>query len=234
MSRRQACVKLARRFRGAFVFCDLLDTIDERRQTVKIRMLCFVAVAALCGLAFTTSQAGEKKKDDKKDLLTAPKPGPEHKMLAKLAGKWNAKVKSWFGPGEPMESTGILDRKMIMGGLYLAEDFKGEFAKMKFQGQGLIGYDIRKKAYLMTWIDNFGTGISMNEGKYDESAKTYTFTGEEDNPEFGGKMKTRDVLQIVSNDEQKFEMYRTPLKTGKEHKVMEITYTRVAKKKKGD
>jgi hypothetical protein len=168
----------------------------------------------------------------KKEAFPVPKPGPEHKVLAKLAGKWNASVKSWFGPGEPKETKGILTRKMIMNGLYLQENFKGDFLGMPLQGQGVMGYDINKKKYVMAWIDNFGTGISLNQGSYDPDAKTLTFMGEENNPMMGGKMKTRDVLKIVSADEQFFEMFRTPLSTGKEFKVMEIAYTRIKKASK--
>jgi len=179
-----------------------------------------VAAALLLLVARASSPAGEKE-------IPIPRPGPEHKMLAKSAGKWNAKVKSWFGPGEPKESQGVLKREVIFKGLYVHESFTGDFSGMKFQGRGVLGYDTNKKKYVMAWIDNFGTGISLNYGSYDADTRTLTFTGEEDNPAMGGKMKTRDVIKNVSDDEQFFEMFRTPVSTGKEMKVMEITYTRV-------
>lgn len=165
---------------------------------------------------------------EKKDDLFAklPRPGPEHKLLASLQGTWTANVKSWFGPGEPTESTGTMVRKMIMDGRYLQESFKGEFLGSKFHGMGIVAYDVNKKKFVTTWIDNMTTGISMMQGSYDADNKTFTSLGEEDNPAVGGKIKTRDVLKIISADEQRFEMFRTPLKTGKESKVMEITYTR--------
>jgi hypothetical protein len=194
---------------------------------MKSRIVCMAVALALLLGAQVSTPAGEKK-----DEFPIPKPGPEHKILAKLAGKWNAKVKSWFGPGEPKESEGVLTRRMIMKGLYVQENFTGDFLGMKFQGQGILGYDVNKKKYLMAWIDNFGTGISLNQGSYDADAKTLTFTGEEDNPMMGGKMKTKDVLKLVSDDEQSFEMFRTPITTGKEFKVMEITYTRAQKASK--
>lgn len=195
---------------------------------MKSRILLVAAFAVLACLAAEQSiLGGDKKKDD--PFAKLPKPGPEHKLLAKLEGTWNAKVKSWFGPGEPKESTGVMVRKMIFDGRYIHEDFKGEFLGMKFLGRGVTGFDVNKKKFVMAWIDNFGTGISTSAGSYDKESKTFTFTGEEDIPEMGGKTKTRDVLKMVSDDEQFFEMYRTPLKDGKEAKelkVMEITYTR--------
>jgi hypothetical protein len=192
---------------------------------MKSRIVCVAfAVGALLLAGQVSSPAGEKKEE-----FAIPKPGPEHKMLAKLAGKWNASVKSWFGTSEPSESKGVLNRNVIMNGLYVQERFKGDFLGMPFRGEGYMGYDTNKKKYVMAWIDNFGTGISLNYGSFNTDTKTLTFMGEEDNPMMGGKMKTRDVLKLVSDDQQLFEMFRTPVTTGKEFKVMEITYTRVRK-----
>jgi hypothetical protein len=201
----------------------------ERRRQVKTRLLLTAVLGAmLCLAGQQATQGGDKKKHDN-PFGKLPQPGPEHKLLAKLQGTWNAKVKSWFGPGEPKESTGVMVRKMILDGRYLHESFKGDFLGKEFLGRGVTGFDVNKKKYVMAWIDNFGTGISTSTGSYDKQNKTLTFTGEEDIPEMGGKTKTRDVLKIVSADEQLFEMYRTPIKVGKEFKVMEIVYTRKAK-----
>src|SRR5262245_51167298 len=184
---------------------------------------CSAALLAGLCLVWQPATSGEKKDDPFANL---PKPGPEHKILASMEGTWTAKVKSWFGPGEPKESTGTMVRKMIMDGRYLQETFKGEFLGTKFEGMGIVAYDVNKKKYVTSWIDNMTTGISMMQGSYDADSKTLTSLGEEDNPAMGGKMKTRDVLKMISADEQRFEMFRTPQKTGKEFKVMEITYTR--------
>ena len=196
---------------------------------VKTRILLTTALAVLVGMAGQQAIQGGDKKKDEDPFAKLPKPGPEHKLLAKLEGTWQAKIKAWLGPGEPKESSGVMVRKMIMDGRYLHEDFKGEFLGKKFLGRGVTGYDVNKKKFVMAWIDNFGTGIETRTGTYDKNSKTWTFLGEEDNPETGGKAKVRDVLKLVSDDEETFEMYRTPLKEGKEFKVMEITYTRKAK-----
>jgi hypothetical protein len=188
----------------------------------------WLMAAVAVGFACLQAGAGGDKKDAP---FPVPKPGPEHKLLAKLEGKWDAKVKAWFGPGEPMESNSVMTRKMIMDGLFLQENFTGAFAGMKFKGQGLTGYDGQKKKFVFAWVDNFSSSISTSEGTYDEGKKTFTFVGEEDSP-MGGKMKMRDVLTIISDDEERFEMYRTP-KDGKEMKVMEINYTRAKVVKKG-
>jgi Protein of unknown function (DUF1579) len=198
---------------------------------MKTRLMLLAGLACACLVSGRALEGGDKKQDD--PFANLPKPGPEHKMLAKLSGNWTAEVKAWFGPGEPKESKGTLARKMILDGRYLQETFDGEFFGTKFKGVGLIAYDTAKKKYVMAWIDNMATGISISEGSYDPKTKAYTYIGEEDGPEMG-KMKTRDVLSIVSDDEERFEMFRTPLKEkdAKEFKVVEITYARKKKASK--
>ena len=202
---------------------------------MKTRLFVFAAAAMSAGLLWGSSTgAGEKKKDQKKDAapeMALPKPGPEHKLLAKLTGKWDGKVKMWMGPGEPTESMASVSRSPLMGGLYVKEDVAGEFGGMKFAGLGIFGYDVDKKKFVFAWIDNFGTGIMNTTGDYNEAAKAITYLGEENNPQMGGLTKTRDVLTMTSDEKHIFEMYRTPKATGKELKIMEITFTRVAKKK---
>lgn len=200
---------------------------------MKARLLLMAAVA--CGFVFlhATVDGGDKKKEE--PAFAKPKPGPEQKLLAKLKGTYDAKITSWFEPAKPMESKGLTKRKMIMDGLFLQENHDGEFFGAKFKGMAIIGYDTDKKHYFMAWIDNFGTGIMVNQGTYDPAAKTWTYVGEEDSPK--GKLKTRDVFTVLGDDEQRFEMYRTPVAPGaKEFKVMEVVYTRApeVKKKKAE
>src|SRR5690349_1938005 len=52
-------------------------------------------------------------------------PGENHKRLTQLAGSWNATIKSWFGPGQPKESTGTSEVKAILGDRYIMEDYSG-------------------------------------------------------------------------------------------------------------
>ncbi len=192
---------------------------------MKTRLLVVAALAFGFALVQPGVDGGEKKKDEP---FAPAKPGPEHKLLAQLDGTWIAKAKM-ITPGGSMESTGVLTRKTIMDGLYVQESYQGDIAGSKFKGMGVLGYDTTKKKYCTAWIDNFGTGIMTTEGTYDAATKTWTYLGEEYSVAVGGQMKTRDVLTIVSDDEERFEMYRTPLKEGKEFKVMEITYTRKKK-----
>lgn len=190
---------------------------------MKVRFLCCVAALAT---VLAAVQAGDNP------LEKYSKPGEEHKMLAKSAGTWKSHVKFWMKPGEaPDESDGIMKKKMVMGGRFLQEDYVGKFGDEKFTGAGLIGYDTRKKKYVNTWADSMSTGIMTAEGTYDPETKTFTYISDQVNPITGKDMKSRDVLRIVNDNEQVFEMY-WQLGKDNEFKVMEITYKRAEEKKK--
>ena len=185
---------------------------------------CVPAVVILAALLAAPSGAGDKKKAG--PVFPEVKLGPEHKVLGTLVGVFDAKVKMYLDPTKPAnESTGVMTRKMIIGGNYLQESFEGKFFGKKFTGLGIVGFDAVKKKYVTTWCDSMSTSITLFHGSYDPDKKTLTNVGEDYSPD-GKKMKARDVLKILSADEQVFDMYRQPEGEKAEFKVMEIRYKR--------
>lgn len=152
-------------------------------------------------------------------------PGEMHKALAKDAGTWTAEMTMWMTPdAPPQKSTGTSTNKMIMGGRYQQSSFKGDFGGMPFEGQGTVGYDNAKKAYVSTWLDNMGTGIMVMEGTYDAANKAINFTGKSVDAS-GKQCSMREVFKLVDDKTQVMEMYVT-YPGGKEYKNMEITFKR--------
>jgi hypothetical protein len=196
-------------------------------------MRCFfgLAVFGILALALAApSSAGDKKKEAGPPAVQR---GPEHKVLESLVGKFDAKVKVSFpDPAKPTESTGTMSRKMILDGNFLQESYKGDVAGQAFAGQGMIGFDPSKKQFVTTWADSMSISISIMHGSWDADKKTLTTVGEAIDPMSKKMTKLRDVLKIVSADEQVFAMYRHAEGKDKEIKFMEITYKRVAEKKK--
>jgi Protein of unknown function (DUF1579) len=189
-----------------------------------------LTLALVTGLVVcvATTHVPAQDKQDKKDPPDFSAPGPEHKILEGLAGTYDAKVKAFLEPGKPPEeSTGLMKRKMLMGGRYLQEDYDGKLGPDSFTGLGIIGFDKIKKKYVMSWIDSMSTGFMTSEGTYDAAKKTLTYESEDFDPATGKKMKGRDILRIDSENQQTFEMYRQPPEEGaKEAKVLEIIYIR--------
>src|SRR5262245_48735757 len=102
--------------------------------------LALVAVAALLLAAWLMTPFAMRAQD-KKDPPDLSTPGPEHKILESLSGTYGAKVKAYFEPGKPPEeSTGVMKRKMLMGGRYLQEEYEGKIGPESFSGMGLVGF----------------------------------------------------------------------------------------------
>jgi hypothetical protein len=125
-----------------------------------VRFLCMAVVA---GLILAPSARAQDQ----------PKPGPEHEVLKKLEGTWDATM-NFAG----MESKGTMVWKMDLGGLWLTSNFEGDFGGMKFQGRGFDSYDPMKKKYVAVWLDSMSTSPMTMEGTYNADTKTLTMVGE--------------------------------------------------------
>jgi hypothetical protein len=174
----------------------------------------------------------EKKQEGKKDMQAMMEvynklgtPGAPHRVLARMAGSWNTKTKSWMEPNKPpMESTGTCEQKMLLGGRFLQQEFTGDMMGSTFTGIGVTGYDNHTKKYVSTWMDSMATAILFFEGTDGADGKTITQESRYDDP-IRGPMKLRSVTKIVDDNTLVFEMYGTD-KRGKQEKMMEMTYTR--------
>ncbi len=198
------------------------------RNTIGIFLgACLVATVALA-----------KKKDDvapdpqtlemMKKYEAAAKPGDQHKMLSGIAGNWNYVSKMWDAPGgEPQESKGKTDFKMILGGRWLQQQFKGKAMGQNFEGMGLIGYDNVKGKFESIWLDTMSTGAMRSDGTYDDQTKTLKDSGTMSCPISADKTQEfRSELQFLSNKKLIFSMFGKGPTDGPEFKMMEITYTR--------
>ena len=185
----------------------------------------FIAFAFIAiGFLAAPSGAGDKKKEA--GAPPAVERGPEHKLLESFVGTWDAKVKYYINPAKPLESSGVMTRTMILDGNYLQESFKGEFVGKSFAGLAIIGYDYNKDKFMTTWCDSMSTSMRITRGRYDAKKKAIVSIGEEFEPNSKKMMKVRDVLKIISADEQVLEMYGLPDGAEKEFKMMEVHYTR--------
>jgi hypothetical protein len=154
-----------------------------------LRWLGAVALAAVVAVPSARAQAPE-----------FPKPGPEHEVLKKLEGTWDATMKGMGG-----ESKGTMTYKMDVGGLWLTSNFEGDFGGQKFHGKGFDSYDAGKKKYVGVWIDNMITTPMLMEGTYDKEKKAMTLTGEGPSP--AGPTKFKSVTHFKDDDNILFEMF---------------------------
>src|SRR5262249_43819145 len=117
-----------------------------------------VAATALAADSPPAMSAQQQAMMDK--MMKAATPGPQHQMLKKMAGEWNAKVKFQMDPTQPwQESQSTSTITMLMDGRYCQEVVSGQMMGGPFNGMGITGYDNVIGKYVGTWIDNMGTGI---------------------------------------------------------------------------
>jgi len=153
-------------------------------------------------------------------------PGEPHARLAKLAGSWTVKTKSWMDPAQPPEeTTGTCEFRMVLGGRYLEQRFEGTAMGQPFSGIGYTGFDNVKKKYEAYWIDSMGTGMLVLAGTRDKTGKKTVYTGSMVDPTNGKKVALRTVDTEVDDDTLLFEMWMSG-PDGKMAKSMEMTYTR--------
>jgi hypothetical protein len=153
-----------------------------------IRCFCLSVIAAL--IAAPTCFGQEP-----------PKPGPEHEVLKKMEGTWDATMK-----GGGMESKATMVYKMDLGGLWLSSTLEGEAGGMKFQGRGFDGYDPNKKKYVGVWVDSMSSSPMTMEGTYDKEKKVLTMSG--DGPGFDGKpTKYKSVTEFKDADNMVMSMW---------------------------
>ena len=162
-------------------------------------------ILASCGLA----RADEAK---------PPKPGPEHEMLKRFVGDWDAAV-NFMGQEEKASAV----YKMEPGGFWLTEYYTGEFGGEKFEGRATTGYDPLKKKYVSSWVDSMGPSMLLMEGAFDKDGKTYTETGELAGMD-GKPEKVKSVFEFPDKDTIVFTMYT--VKDAKDQQMMKITYKR--------
>lgn len=157
-------------------------------------------------------------------MMAAAQPGPQHEALKPLIGSWKTTNKVWMDPSQPpMESTGTAERKAVLGGRFIQEDYSGNMMNMPFTGTGYTGYDNMAKKYVCSWMDSMSTGIMTMSGQADASGKVFTYMSDQPDPMSG--MKLKSVLTIINNDKHTFTMFMVG-PDGKDIKSMELEYTR--------
>jgi len=179
------------------------------------------AILAVAGLSLGYSFQGQ---DDKSAAAAQePKPGPQHAMLQKLAGTWDAVVVVKDEKGVEQKTKGTMTTAKH-GDFHTVDSFQGEFMGMKFTGHGINGYCPIKKQYFTFWTDSMTPTPLPLTGDYDAKKKELTMAGE--CMGMSGKLeKCRTVSRFQDDDHFSWAMFG-PGPDGKEMQQVAIEYTR--------
>lgn len=194
------------------------------------RILLVTSAVLLAGLAQAqdANKMPEMTPEQKAEMEAYQKagtPGGPHQKLASTAGSYDLKIKMWHEPGGPVEEeTGTATRTMMLDGRVQMEDVSMTMMGMPYSGHGMTGYDNVTGKYWSTWNDNMSTGIMVSQGTCD-AQNVCTFNGTWNDPIKKKAAKARMITKWTSPTTEVFEMYGQH-RTGKEMKMMEITYTK--------
>lgn len=189
--------------------------------------LALLAALALSGSAVAQDPGAPEMTPEQQAMMEAWQkamtPGEQHEQLAAAAGSWDVASTWWMEPGkEPEKSTGTAERKMILGGRVMVEEFKGTMMGQPFEGIGLTGYDNVTKKWWGTWNDSMTTGIMVTTGTCEGSKCEYTGTFADP---MTGATSTMRMVSEHGPDRETMEMFgKGP--DGSEMKMGELVYTR--------
>lgn len=164
-----------------------------------------------------------------------PEPSPEHKILMRDVGQWDAEITMWMGAdgqadptAEPQTSKGTENNRKL-GEFWVLSTFKGEFAGMAFEGHAVNGYDPSTKKFIGSWCDSFSPNAMHMSGTYDEATETLTSMSKGIGMD-GKEALGKSTMKYNGRKSRVLTMYE--IKDGKELKSMEIQYTRKPRVKK--
>jgi hypothetical protein len=175
----------------------------------------------IAGVSVTAQSAEEMKAFQ--NYMT---PGNMHKWMAGHVGTWEAEVSIWMDPAAPPSKSKATDVvTMAMNGLFQIGQFSSSMMGMPMTGQSTLGYNNVTKMFVLSWIDNFGSGMVNMTGVYDEKAKTLSLKGKQTDPMTGGESDIRQENKFIDEDTYTMTMYGAG-PGGKEMKFMEGTFKR--------
>jgi hypothetical protein len=152
-------------------------------------------------------------------------PSAGHARLMPMVGTWKATTTFRMAPGEPEQVHGGTSiHRLVLGGRYVEQSYKGMSMGMPFEGIGFTGYDNVKKRYVGTWMDTFGTGVMHSVGVGRPTDDRIDFVCEAIEP--SGKTKVFDaIIRIKNHEHHSYEMW-TKGPNGKSYRVMLVEYER--------
>lgn len=153
-------------------------------MNLSIRSLAFVTLlVAVPTSAFTvlahnkpTHDKGVQDKNTAAAEMNPDSPSPEHALLQKMVGTWDAEVTNDMG-GTPEKSKGTMVSRAV-GQLWIVSDFEGEHMGAPFEGHEVCGWHPSKQKYTTVWVDTMEATATTGEGTYDATGRKLTMNME--------------------------------------------------------
>jgi hypothetical protein len=152
-------------------------------------------IAALClmvSLGFSPVRA---------QIPDMPKPAKEHEWLKKFVGEWETEGEASMGPGIPAVKCKGTQKTRLLGSFWVVSEPSMDMQGMKMQAVQTIGYDLKKKKYIGTWIDGLTDYLWTYEGDVDATGRILSLEADGPNMMKPEKMaRFRDAYEFKSDD----------------------------------
>jgi len=146
-------------------------------------------------------------------------------MMKKYTGTSKAVITMWMMPSDPpMNDTVMVQNEMSMNDLFFKMKYSGVMMMMNYDGERTIGYDLVKKKFVSTFIDNMNSGIDYKEGTASADKKAIEFFGTRPDLITGKNISTRDVISFLDDTHMRIEQFETV--DGNERKILELNLTK--------
>ncbi len=176
-------------------------------------------------------QMGMPTPEQVKEMMAASAAkAPEHDVLARFAGAWNAEMNFLTAPGaDPEVSHAKAEYTAILDGRFVKNHYKGMFkfmgAEMPFEGYGMLGYDTARGEYVTAWCDNLSTSMLVEKGEPGDDADRITVEGQMLN-QMGAESPFRHVYAFHDDGSFTLEFHQPDPATGEMMKIGWIDHSR--------
>jgi hypothetical protein len=160
------------------------------------------------------------------EMPEMPAPAKEHKLLEQFAGEWTVEsTVNMPGSDEPMTCTGV-EKSKLMGGFWLLAEGEGDMGGMKMTSLMTVGYDLKKKHYVGTFVCSAGDYMWEYTGKFDETGKKLILsTTGPAMMDPDATVEYEETLELVDADHKTFTS-RVKGDDGKWTEIVKMEYTR--------
>ena len=160
------------------------------------RWISLIIAALVVAPAPGLSQEGQ----DRHRSVKADEPGPVHKRLNDLAGRWDVVLQYTLGDKQHTGKA-TCEAKSILDGRFLQQDYHSQFQGKPYHVVQLLGYDSARKKTIEIKLDNLSTGLLHNEGTISDDGTVITNSGEGFDHSTQKSYTLRTVTTISDHDQ---------------------------------
>ncbi len=191
-----------------------------------IPALILGSLAALSAAPHPTDSAGAgtPQRNAAGDGASTVSEGLGHALLERLAGDWNARVKSKGDDGKFRKWKAVEIGRICCGGQFLRIEFNGKAKKTVKGNRTILGFNLALDRFILTRADLNHGSLAWGRGAYDPKSDTLTMQVEVPDGD-GGVRAVREVIAWDGPDRRTLTV-STIDPDGAESVVMSVRYKR--------